>query len=332
MTPPATVICVTPVKNEAWILERFLRCASVWADHVILADQGSTDGSREIAARFAKARLVDNPDPAYDEGARQRLLLREARRISGRRVIVALDADEALSANVTDSAEWQRLLAAPEGTVARFDWVNVLPGFERCWVPGEKVAFGFVDDGSGHAGERIHSTRVPASGPSVELSDVKALHFQYVARRRMEGKQRWYQCWEALNHADRRPIQIYRQYHRMDAFPEHELRAFDSAWLDGYERLGIDLTALPDDSGHYDAEVLAWLEQHGPEPFRRLAIWDVDWREAARRAGREVPEELLRDPRGPMERAVHAWLQRTQDRAGSAHVRLGQRALVPLGW
>jgi glycosyltransferase involved in cell wall biosynthesis len=326
---PATVICVTPVRNEAWILERFLRGASVWADHIVVADQGSTDGSREILARFDKVRLVDNPNPGYDEGARQRLLLAEARRIPGRRLIVALDADEALSAAPHETGEWETLIHAREGTVARFDWVNILPGFERCWIPRERVPFAFVDDGSSHGGHRIHSTRVPV-GPSsavVELEDVKVLHLQHVARRRMEGKQRWYQCWEALNHGDKRPIQIYRQYHRMDSFPADELHSVDERWLADY-----DLHSLPDDGGHWDAEVLAWLEQHGPDPFRRLAIWDVDWQEAARRAGREVPTELLRDPRGPVDRAVHAWLRRTQPRAGSPAVRLGQRALIPLGW
>jgi hypothetical protein len=212
--------------------------------------------------------------------------------------------------------------------------VNVLPGFSEAWIPRERVPFAFVDDGSSHQGRRIHSTRVPVSpsSPVEELEDAKVLHLQHVARRRLEGKQRWYQCWEALNHQDKRPIQIYRQYHRMDAFPEDEVHPVEEAWLAGYEEHGIDLRALPDDGGHWDAEVLAWLEQHGPDPFRRLAIWDVDWQEAARQAGREVPTELLRDPRGPVDRAVHAWLRRTQPRAGSPAVRLGQRALIPLGW
>lgn len=35
---------LTPVRNEVWILDRFLKAASFWADHIIIADQMSTDG------------------------------------------------------------------------------------------------------------------------------------------------------------------------------------------------------------------------------------------------------------------------------------------------
>jgi len=30
MTP--TIICLTPVRNKAWILDRFLQATSLWAD------------------------------------------------------------------------------------------------------------------------------------------------------------------------------------------------------------------------------------------------------------------------------------------------------------
>ena len=46
-----TVIVICAVRNEAWILPRFLAVASHIADHIIVADQGSTDGSRDICRR-----------------------------------------------------------------------------------------------------------------------------------------------------------------------------------------------------------------------------------------------------------------------------------------
>jgi glycosyl transferase family 2 len=334
--PRTTVVCITPVKNEAWILPRFLACASVWADHIVIADQGSTDGSREIALQCPKVTLIENTAADYDEGARQRLLLEAARRIPGRRLIVALDADEALTANLLSSPEWQAPLEAEEGTVIRFDWVNLMPGIETCWIPPEPLALGFVDDGRNHRGDRIHSTRlpVPDGAPELVLRDVKALHYQHASPGRMRSKQRWYQCWERINHPGKRPIQLYRQYHQADAIPSAWSHAVDPEWLEAYEQRGIDMHSVSDAEAHWwDAEVIDWMAEHGVSPFRRLDIWDVDWGELARQTGRQLPPEAGLDPRSRSERAVHAWLERTQaSRAGSRHVRLLQRLLIPLGW
>ena len=76
------IVVVTPVKNEEWLLERFLAVTSRFADHIIVADQQSTDASRSICARFPKVHLVSNDSLAYDEAHRQKLLLTEARRLS----------------------------------------------------------------------------------------------------------------------------------------------------------------------------------------------------------------------------------------------------------
>src|SRR5437899_2901721 len=143
-TAPPALVCVTPVRNEAWILDRFLSCASLWADHIVIADQCSEDGSRDIARSHPKVLLVDNPALAYNEEHRQQLLLEAARQIPGRRVIIALDADEALSANWMSSPEWKSLLAAGEGTVLRFQWVNICPDLRHCWIPPDDIPFGFV--------------------------------------------------------------------------------------------------------------------------------------------------------------------------------------------
>jgi hypothetical protein len=335
-TDTAEVVCVTPVRNEAWILERFLRSAELWADRIVVADQGSSDGSREIAAGFSKVTLLDNHVPAYDEGARQRLLLSGARRIPGRRVIVALDADEILSADFAATPEWAAVRAAPSGTILTFDWINVLPGFTSAWIPPEKVPFGFVDDGSDHRGDRIHSTRIPvrADSPVLQLDDLKVLHLQYTDWSRMKSKQRWYQCWETLEHPTKRPIQIYRQYHRMDGFPAAEIHPLSPRWLSGYERRGIDIRAASEDAVYWwDKEVLDWLARHGAPRFRRLDVWDVDWAEIAARLGRAVAPASVRDPRSAFERAVHRWLEATQRRRpDSRRIRWMQRTLIPLGW
>ena len=316
-----TTIVVTPVRNEAWILERFLACASLWADRIVVADQGSTDGSREIASSHPKVTLVDNPAPGYDEGARQRLLLEAAREIPGKRLIFALDADEMLTPTWGESAAFRELADAAPGTVVRMRWANVLPGFGSCWLPPEEIAFGYVDDGADHPGEAIHSVRLPvaASAAFVSLTDVKVLHYQYANWERMKSKQRWYQCWELLNLPHKRPIQLYRQYHHMDAIPPERIAPLPESWLARYEAEGIDMRSVPDEPRYpWDEEVAGWLRAHGANRFRKLDIWDAGW---------EAP-----DPRGPVTRRIHGWLAATQDSYERRRIRLVQRALIPFGW
>ena len=329
------IVVVTPVKDEAWILDRFLRAASAWADAIVIADQQSTDGSREIALRHGKVRLIDNPSPRYDEGARQRLLLAAAREVPAPRVIFALDADEMLTANGLSGGFLERVKRLPPGSAVHMCWANVLPSGDRVWLPGDPKVFAVVDDGREHIGQAVHSTRLPVSAdaPSVTVDDVLILHFQYFWWSRMKSKQRWYQCWELLNHPSKRPIQLYRQYHHMDAIPPEEIRALPKSWLSGYAAGGLDvLPEIPDKPSRWDQEVLGWILEHGARRFARLDIWDVDWAQVARRTGVAADPETVADPRTAFERRVHAWLGRTQSRATERRVRMRQRLLIPFGW
>lgn len=333
--PKPTLFCLTPVKDEAWILERFLACASTWADHIVIADQGSTDGSAEIAEAHPKVTFVHNASPGYDEGARQRLLIETARGIpaAGRRVLLALDADEFLSANWSESTDWEQVCAAPSGTVLTFKWMNVAPGFERGWPSAEPIPFGFVDNGTPHDGGVIHSWRLPTpeGAPVTHLDDLVVLHYQYTDWARMRSKQRWYQCWERLRYPEKRPITLYRQYHHMDAAVQ-TARPMQPEWLAGYESAGIDMQTVEEAPYYWwDEELVNLFDEHGVEPFRRLNVWEVDWGDLARQMGRSV-DGALKDPRSPFERTVHRWLARTQPLSAALPVRAVQRLLKPLGW
>jgi hypothetical protein len=326
---------LTPVKNEEWILERFLRCAATWADHIIVLDQCSTDRSREIAAAHPKVRLILDEDPHYDELRRQRMLLDAAREIPGRRLIMALDADEALSADTVSSPEWVAALGSPAGTVLCLRWANLLPGLDRAWTPARQIPFGFIDDGRDHNGTAIHNTRVPAGvdQPFIELGNRFVLHYQYAAWSRMKSKQRWYQCWERLHQPHKRPIQLYRQYHFMDAIPDSQIRPLDKRWFASYEADGIDMASVSEQRWYpWDEDVLAWLIAYGSRTFAKLDVWDTDYAALAEHVRDAGSAALLADPRGAGTRLVHAWLARTQSQSDRRLIRLAQRALIPLGW
>ena len=327
------IICVTPVRNEAWTLDRLLAAASLWADHIVIGDQHSTDDTRAIAVRYPKVILAENHGEGYDEGERHRVILEAARTVPGPRAIFAIDADEALSADVLSSPEWAAALASPPGTIFHAEWVNVLPTWDRAWIP-ERIPVGFVDDGREHSPGRFHVRRILERDEDlrVDLDAVKVLHFQYTDWPRMKSKQRRYQAVELL--AGLRPIPLYRRYHQMDALPAAQLRPLERSWVDGYAARGVDLRqSATSRTFWWDEEVLDLLLEHGPRTFRRIDLWDVDWYEIAGLVRRDAPAGSLDDPRGPVERAVMAWLAATQRRKPAGRrTRWVQRALIPFGW
>lgn len=338
------VFCLTPVKDEAWILERFLKCASLWADHIIIADQGSTDGSREIAQKFPKVTLIDNPAKEFNEPERQQMLIAEARRTPGPKVFLALDADEFLTANFLASPEWESVVTAPPGTVIKFQWpeieanVSDLSFFD---YPFE-VPFGFVDDGSSHEGKQIHSFRVPVppAAPVLAPTQIKVMHYCLLDRDRFKSRIRWYQCFEYLT-LNKKPIDLYRYYHPY-LFMSSVLKPVPKEWLGGYEERGIDMSSVNRDGVYrWDKDVLQYFEKYGLAKFKRLAVWDVDWAKVHREAYPEEPVKAFPDPRGRLEKAVHRWLRATQaDFLHCASPSIGrriankcvQKALAVLGW
>jgi len=339
------VFCLTPVKNEAWILERFLKCASLWADHIIIADQGSTDGSREIASEFPKVTLIDNYSNNYNEPERQKLLLAEARRFPGPKIFFALDADEFLTANVFTSPEWQSILAAPPGTVIQLQWPEIQVDFSDLsfFHYPTLLPVGFVDDGSEHGGKVIHSTRVPkpAGAPVLLPTEIKLMHYCLIDVERFKSRIRWYQCFEFLT-SRKKPISLYRFYNIIRFVPPQAIAKVPREWIEGYRQHGIDMSSvIRDGSYRWDREVLEYFKQHGTKKFKRLAIWDIDW--SGLRDELYPGESLkdLSDPRGKFDKLVHKWLEVSQSdfslyarpkRGRRLFHRIVQKALGSLGW
>ena len=304
------VVCLTPVKNEAWILDRFIQCASLWADHIIIADQQSDDGSREIAQKYSKVTLIENLSSTFNEPERQKILIDEARKISGPLVLLALDADEFLTANMLASPEWKTVLESDPGTVIQLQWVNLLPDIRHCWIPKQARAFGFVDDGnSKHKGKKIHSPRLPTPEISsrLTLKEIKVIHYQYTDWLRMQSKHRWYQMWEIINDPNKSAISVYRQYHHMYATTGQEFSLAEDKWFKKYIDSGIDMTSTYQPTSYWwDAEAIALLEKYTPQYFRSLDIWNFSW------LVEETNNCLIKDPRSGLERLLHSWLKKSQ--------------------
>lgn len=332
-----TVVCITPTKNEAHNLPRFLACASLWADRIIVADQRSEDDSAQIVKAHPKATLIQNESTDYSESERQKLLLDAARQVPGPRLIVAMDADEILPSPLFDSAIWDRILTAAPGTVGQLRFVNMLPGLRRAWGSFYWQNRIYVDDGRPHAGRLIHSPPVPVypDCPVLQFPESLLLHYALADAPRFARRRTWYQCFELLNSKHFGPVQIYRRYHVYDVMPEEEMVDVDPAWFAAYERAGIDVRHVePGPTRQWDRDLFSWMldPKIGPGQFSKLAIWETDWNLEYEKFAGKAPPVDLRDPRSWYERSVHGWLARTQKWERSIPIRLVQRGLRLIGW
>jgi glycosyltransferase involved in cell wall biosynthesis len=331
MAARPSIICLTPVKNEAWILDLFLRCASLWADHIIVADQDSDDGSLSIAKKYDKVTVIRNPNKEFNEPDRQKLLIDAARQMPSPRFLITLDADEFLTPNFVDNPEWEAMLKTAPGTVVLFTWANIKPGMTQYWSPPIEFPWGFMDDGSMHRGRLIHSPRipVPAHGPTISIRGIKVMHYQYTDWERMLSKHRWYQCWERINNPKRSAVDLYRQYHHMDAITEADLQSIPPWWFEAYARHGIDVKMIQNKLPYrWDKEVVGNIAKFGAEFFAREYIWDVNWTTVAHQAGYSQNELVnFNDPRGPLLKLFHRWMRGTQTHADYKIIRKIDRIL-----
>lgn len=87
---------VSMIKDESDVVEGMLRHLVDEVDHLLVADNGSTDGTREILDQLAgelPLTVVDDPDPAYRQSAKMSALAERAAE-GGATWILPVDADE----------------------------------------------------------------------------------------------------------------------------------------------------------------------------------------------------------------------------------------------
>jgi hypothetical protein len=324
-----TILCLTPVKNESWILERFLSAASLWADHIIVADQGSSDNSAQIASQFNKVTLLRNETSEYDEFSRQQLLLNEARKFPEPRLLVALDADEFLVPIPGRFPRWKEILSSRPGSAFYFRWANIAPSFADYWPSDTAFPLVFMDDNSLHNGREMHSPRLPVQAATrhIHVPEMMVMHFQYVDWDRMESKHRWYQVIERVKYPSRSWIRINRKYHHTSILPQDKLTPIPSGWFEDYSAAGIILQTVTRQRHYWwDEEVLRLMLHYGPEHFAKEEIWDFDWIELAKSIAIKEPTKVG-DPRGVFHRAMHWWTRSSRQSASTLPVRVIDKLL-----
>ena len=285
------VIVLTPVRNEAWILHRFLQATSLYADHIIVLDQFSDDGSQAICQQYPKVTLLHAENEQYDEAERQIRLIDKAREIApnDQRLLLALDSDEIFAADALQHPEWQQMLQAAPGSVFYFNKHDLFKSPAHYLDYQSPWPLAFMDDGSPHQPKKIHSIRIPVpeGAQKVVLEHLNILHYSKVDLRRQRAKMRMYAAIQNVNSIGSTHSRRLRYSRHSDWIDGGIVKETPDAWYQGYEAQGIDMrTIASDDYFWQDRKVIELMEEHGSRRFWKEDIWETDWQTTARHFGR----------------------------------------------
>lgn len=275
------IIALLPVLNEAWILPHSLACLSAFCDTIIVSDQNSDDGSREICRTFPKVVLLESAESQISTRARW-TLLDAARDYDGHNLLWYTDADELVSPGAVRDVVERRRDAFVPGTVVECSYVHLWSSARRYRLDGWRYAphskaIALVDDRRMDYDRSrlrsIHEPRVPLEGAAgVLLADtIHVLHLQWLLPQRTQFRQAWYRCREWLD-GDRTAREINERY--VSTLPDARVRTADvpAAWLDG---LTFPDFSVDRELSWSERDVLAWFDRHTPEFFEPLEIWHL---------------------------------------------------------
>lgn len=322
------LICMTPIRNEAWVLHAFLKAASLWADYIIIADQQSTDGSREIALSYAKVILIENNNSDFNEAERQSMLINKAREIEGDKILFGLDADEIFAANYMHTNDWQRILTSKPGDVFWFKWAELCPDKHSYWEsPTTYYPWVFHDDGvepHGNYVRNMHSMRIPYPIEEKQLyyvDDFRVLHLAYLNTARVDAKRRFYKFvdWE-LN--KRSIISLSRSYSQIKKDP---VRLLQRDMLYTKENGGFELfenVDLDSNKFWFDDYVIERLNRYPIKKIGQIDIWEKDF----------IKNYQVRDPRTILQKCIHLYSLRTNKIRRNIVVVLIDKILRKAGW
>lgn len=283
------IIVVTPIKNEEWILDTFLKITLQFADHVLLADQYSTDNSVAIAKTFKNVDVIINDSKEYDEAYRQKLLINTARELYGEgNVILAIDSDELLNFDALKSSEWETIKNSEPGTVLYFEKPTYLENTDTVirYNSSGGWPLGFVDDNSEHNARHIHSTRIPVKkdSPKLFLKDIKFLHCNLLSLKRQRSKIRYYCLIEAEANTKKWYQRVWQYNKDYDYAKEgNGLDKGDKQWVEGWVNQGIAIVPEQEEPYYwYDLEALKRIDNaSSPYKFWKEDVWDVNWNKVA---------------------------------------------------
>lgn len=290
-------IVLMPVKNEDWILEYSLSCASLWADHIIVADQNSTDNTRKICKKFDKVIYIKN-NLLFHSGGVRRLLLEEARKISWNNLLFSLDADEVISSNLVEESVMNDLIdSISPGDSIVLQWINLwwdvdsYRNDDSVWSNSWKHFIYYDNREFNYNFIHLindHSARVPGDSikqRELKIDIIKVLHFQFLWRERMLSKQRRYRVHDLIQQENTfyNNIKLNYKYYPTRIIEKVWLESADPVWFLSYKNnwISTNIIKFITTTYWYDVYILEKFQEFWVYYFRYLDIWDNDWNKIA---------------------------------------------------
>ena len=316
------LICLTATRNYGWVTKAFLKANSQWADYIIIVDQMSTDGTREMCAEYDNVIVIENEDLTYSETVRSMLALNRAREIDGDKILVYLAIDEVLPANWMTTEDGQKILQSQPGDMFLLNWANLLPDKKHYKATFKDNYYRiFHDDGVSeydNQGRDMHTHCLPwrDGGRETIVKDFPILHFGYYNTEFQTVKQ-WYYYQMVDYDKNQRSIITLSRFYRKDIDNRYEKGDYDNVpewfWNDFDIFSLVDLTYVP----LFWDEMKRFISEKGISHYAKLNIWDEKFLGAMR----------LNDPRNFLQKLLHAYLNTTSNSGNNVIIRAIDKVL-----
>jgi len=296
---PKKIICLMPVKNEFEVLSCTLNIISQYCDYIIIADQMSTDGSRELYKKFNNIIIIDNLRRTHSNQVRWDLLKKARELFGAGNLIVCLDADEYIPPLLFKSFLDKNSFNI--GDSFRFPWIQMWKSINHfnnsgVWYKNYQRA-AWVDDGKTSYSYEIiindHTSRVPESFlKKCKKVDTPIVHLQWIYWKKTQYKQAWYRCTELIKNPKSAKTINSSYSHSLDS-KNLKLSEVPKAWTED-----CNIPPCHTDNSWHEIEIYKLFEKHGIIFFEPLDIWHIPKlkKEFIRKVGRapiSIPENRL---------------------------------------
>ncbi len=307
------LVCLTSTRNYGWVTSAFLKANSLWADYIIMVDQMSTDGTREMALANPKVILLDNEDLSYSETKRSQMAIDRARKIEGDKILIYLAIDEVLPANIFETHDWNKILNSKPSEVFCLVWANLLPDKKRYFSMFNSdgsplyMARIFHDDDItpfDNQGKDMHTHCIPYPQKDLKeslVTDFKILHFAAYNEEWNLAKQRFYQFVD-FDKNNRSIVQLNRMYKghlkniKTDKIKNDWIHRKKIETFNLFDEIQTDIKPF------FDDYVMKFIGENGINHYRNLNVWDNSF----------LNSNNIFDPRSFFIKVAHFYLDKTK--------------------